>query len=141
LVLQVSSDGGASLTVPAGTPLATSANCSATDATFKPAPVATPSTADVAVGVSISNQFPPLNSFVSVTGKFTIRGIPQYGALMTAKWYFPFTVGTCTGVTDATGQASCGFQNVGTLPNYPVQVQVSFTVNGQTYYGYTVYYM
>jgi hypothetical protein len=141
LVLQVSPDGGASLTVPAGTPLATSVNCSSADASFKPAPAPTPSPADVAVSVSISNQFPPVNSFVSVTGKFTVRGIPQYGALMTAKWYFPFTIGTCTGVTDATGKASCGFQNVGTLPNYPVQVQVSFTVNGQTYYGYTVYYM
>jgi hypothetical protein len=96
---------------------------------------------DVAVSASISNQFPPLNSVVTVTGKLTVHGIPVYGALMTAKWYFPFTVGTCTGVTDGTGQASCGFQNVGTLPNYPVQVQISFTVNGQSYYGYAIYYM
>jgi hypothetical protein len=82
-----------------------------------------------------------LNGFVTVTAKLTVRGQPQYGALMTTKWYFPFSTANCTGVTDGTGQASCGFTNVRTLPNYPVQVQVSFTVNGQIYYGYAVYYM
>jgi hypothetical protein len=141
LVLQVGSDGGASLSIPSGAPLASSTNCSPTDATFKPAPTATPSPSDVAVAVSISNQFPPLNGFVTVTGKLSVHGQPRYGALMTSKWYFPFSVGTCIGVTDGTGQASCGFTNVRTLPNYPVQVQVSFTVNGKTYYGYTIYYM
>jgi hypothetical protein len=141
LVLQVAPDGGLSLSIPAGAPLASSANCSPTDSTFRPAPTPTPAPSDVVVTVSISNQFPPLNGFVTVTGRLTVRGQPQYGALMTTKWYFPFSTGNCTGVTDGTGQASCGFTNVRTLPNYPVQVQVSFTVNGQTYYGYAIYYM
>jgi hypothetical protein len=141
LVLLVGSDGGASLSIPSGSPLASSSNCSPMDNSFKPAPTPTPSASDVVVGASMSNQFPALNDFVKVTGKLTVRGQAQYGALMTAKWYFPFSVGTCTGVTDGTGQASCGFSNTHVLPNYPVQVQVSFNVNGTTYYGYTVYYM
>lgn len=141
LVLQVAADGGAAIIVPSAATVATSGTCSSLDASYKPMPTATPSPADVAVSVSISNQFPPVNSPVTVTAKLTVRGVPQYGALMTTKWYFPFSLGVCDGVTDGTGQASCGFTNARTLPNYPVQVQVSFTVNGQTYYGYAIYYM
>jgi hypothetical protein len=141
LVLLVGADGGASLSIPSEFPLAGSTNCSPLDNSFKAAPTPTPSSSDVAVAASISNSFPALNEFVRVTGRITVRGQAQYGALMTAKWYFPFSVGTCTGITDGTGQASCGFSNTHVLPNYPVQVQVSFNVNGTNYYGYTIYYM
>lgn len=141
LVLNVGTDGGASLSVPPGYPLATSTNCSPFDASFKPAPTPTPSPSDVSVTASISNLFPAVNDFVTVTGKLTVRGQAQYGVVMTARWYFPYGVGTCTGVTDVTGQASCGFANTNVLQNYPVEVQVSFSLNGTTYYGYVTYYM
>jgi hypothetical protein len=91
LVLQVAADGGLSLSIPNGAPIASSTNCSASDSTFRPSATPTPAPSDVAVTVSISNKFPPLNGFVTVTGKLTVRGQPQYGALMAAKWYFPFS--------------------------------------------------
>jgi hypothetical protein len=141
LVLTVGPDGDASLSVPAGFPLATTPNCSPLDTSFKLAPTATPSPLDVSVTASMSNTFPAANALVTVTGTLMVRGQAQYGALMTAKWYFPFGVGTCVGLTDNTGRASCSFTNSNALPNYPVQVQLSFTVNGATYYAYTTYYM
>lgn len=141
LVLTVGSDGSAALSVPPGHPLAASTNCSPFDTSFKPAPTATPVPSDVSVTASISNVFPAVNEHVTVTGKLTVRGQPQYGVVMTAKWYFPSSVGTCIGVTDVTGQASCGFANANVLLNYPVEVQVSFSLNGTTYYGYVTYFM
>jgi hypothetical protein len=141
LVLTVDAAGNASLSVPPYPGVAGTTNCSPLDPSFVPAPTATPGPSDISVSAAISNQFPPVNQPVSVTGTLLVKGVPQYGALMTAKWYLPFSILTCTSVTDVNGRASCGFVNSGALPNYPVQVQLSFVVNGITYYAYTLYYM
>ncbi|HEX6506783.1 MAG TPA: hypothetical protein VF221_04045, partial [Chloroflexota bacterium] len=140
-LLTVGSAGHASLTVPSAAGLPSTSNCSPIDSSFRPAPTATPGASDVAVTASVSNTKPAPGELVQVTGKVTVRGQPQYGAAMTAKWYFPFSVGTCNGVTDATGQATCSITNAHTLPGFLVLVQVSFSVNGQTYYGYVNYTM
>jgi hypothetical protein len=141
LILQVGQDGSASLTVPPNPTGASTANCSSVDPAFRPAPTPTPSSSDVSVAASVSNQFPPANGAVTVSGTLTVSGQPRYGALMTTHWYFPFGIQNCLGVTNIDGVASCSLQNTNVLPNYPVQIQVSFTVNGTTYYGYTVFYM
>ncbi len=141
LLLGIDSNGAATFSVPASPSLPSTTNCSATNPTFAPLPTPTPSASDVSVSASMSSQFPPSGSLVTVTGTLLISGRPQYGALMTAHWYFPSNIATCVGLTSTTGQASCSFTNSNVLPNYPVQVQISFQVNGVLYYAYTLYYM
>jgi hypothetical protein len=141
LLLTIGASGNPDLGLPQAPLGPVTSNCSPIDASFNPSPTPTVGPSDVALSAVMSSQSPALNQAITVTGKLTVRGQPQFGQLMTAHWYFPFSVGTCTGVTDITGQASCSFTNAHTLPGFLVLVQISFVVNGQTYYATTSYRM
>jgi len=70
---------------------------------------------------------------VDIRARFTIKGQGVAGVPMLATFSFKTTTGTCSGVTDANGDASCTEDITNATKGYTVHVAIVFTYGGQTY--------
>ncbi len=91
--------------------------------------------ANLVASATISNATPRPRQLVAVTGRLVdAAGNGVAGAMLHAVWHFRGTTLTCDGgPTGANGSASCS-QNIGrSPPGVPVRVDVTLTLNGQSY--------
>jgi hypothetical protein len=94
-------------------------------------------TGDVVVTASVSDSQPEKRSKVTVSARLTSGGQPVADVPMQVTWHYKTTSPSCTGTTDAAGNASCTRNIGGATTGYPVRLTVAFTWNGQTYTGET----
>lgn len=88
---------------------------------------------NVQVSASVSNEYPSDNSTETVYGTLTANGQGVAGVTMNTTWYYKSTTVGCSGMTDASGSASCSRDISTATKGYTVLVEVSFAYNGQTY--------
>jgi hypothetical protein len=82
---------------------------------------------------SVSNPNPTDNSTVTVSGTFKNNGQPVAEVVMNTAWFYKTTTSTCSGVTDATGVASCSRDISRATVGYTVDIEVTFMWNNQLY--------
>ena len=101
-----------------------------------PAPAPTPPpppTVNVQVSASVNNAAPSQYSYVTVSGTFLNNGQPVSGVEMDTAWHYKTTTSYCSGTTDGSGVASCSRDISRATIGYTVQIDVTFTWQGQTY--------
>jgi hypothetical protein len=99
------------------------------------APTATPTQAaqNVQVSAWVSNPSPTHNSEETVYGRILVTGQGAAGVEMDTTWNYKTTTSYCSGVTDASGTASCSRDIGRATSGYPVTVTVVFNYDGQQY--------
>ena len=95
------------------------------------------STSGDTVQACVSNSSPSQNSNVTVYGRLIVGGKAISGSQMNARWGFKTTTSYCSGTSDGNGIASCTRDISRASHGYTVNINISFSYNGQSYNGST----
>ena len=85
------------------------------------------------IAASVGPPAETVRTTVDIRGHFSIKGEGVAGVPMLATFSFKTGTGTCSGVTDANGDASCTEDITNATKGYTVHVAIVFTYGGQTY--------
>jgi hypothetical protein len=87
----------------------------------------------------VSNPSPTQNSEETAYGRILVNGQGVAGVAMDTAWNYKTTTSYCSGVTDASGTASCSRDISRATVGYPVNINVVFSYNGQQYSASTTF--
>jgi len=81
---------------------------------------------------TVTRAHPTMNQTETVSARLLDHGKGMAGALMTTRWYYKTTVSSCSGITLASGWATCSRSISHATPGYAVRISISFAKAGQT---------
>ena len=105
-------------------------------ATPTPMPSATatePPAGNIEATAWVSNPVPSQYTTMTVYGKITRGGAGVPGVPMHTTWHYRTTTPYCDGVSNSDGVASCSRYISGATKGYYVQIDVTFSYQGQSY--------